>query len=178
MVETLYSPRQQVTHKYSPGEYSVSTIARHTYTATFHAERNTHAIGPSLSWDASVPVAGSDNGMAVAFNWGANAAFLFGRQRVKGQHQTSGRYIKGLASGNQISSYAPGAHPVDRARTVTIPNFGGFAGLSFRYADAKLDMGYRADFFFNAIDSGIDTRKSGNIGFYGPFAAISIGIGG
>jgi len=176
---TLHArPRDHVTHKYSPGAYSVSTIARHTYTATLYSERNTHAVGPSLSWDASLPVAGSDNGMAIAFDWGANAAFLFGRQRLKAQHQTSGHYIKGLASGNPVSSYAPGPHPVDRARTVTIPNVGGFAGLSFRYADAKLDLGYRADFFFNALDTGIDTRKSGNIGFYGPFACISVGFGG
>ena len=176
---TLHArPRDKVTHKYSPGAYSVSTIARHTYTATLHAERNTHAIGPSLSWDASVPVAGSDNGMAVAFNWGANAAFLFGRQRVKGRHQTTGRYIKGLASANQVSSYAPGPHPIDRAHTVTIPSVGGFAGLSFRYADAKLDLGYRADFFFNAVDGGIDIRKSETVGFYGPFASISVGLGG
>jgi len=176
---TLHArPRDHVTHKYNPGAYSISTIARHTYTATLHAERNTHAIGPSLSWDASLPVAGSDNGMSVAFNWGANAAVLFGRQRIKGQHQTSGRYVKGLASGNQVSSYAPGPHPIDRAHTVTIPNVGGFAGLSFRYADAKLDLGYRADFFFNAADGGIDARKSETVGFYGPFASISVGLGG
>jgi hypothetical protein len=116
--------------------------------------------------------------MAVAFNWGANAAFLFGRQRVRGQHQTSGRYAKGLASGNPVSSYAPGLHPIDRAHTVTIPNVGSFAGLSFRYADAKLDLGYRADFFFNAVDGGIDARKSGDVGFYGPFASVAIGFGG
>jgi hypothetical protein len=176
---TLHArPRDHVTTKYNPGKYRIYTIARHTYSAVFHAERNTHAIGPSLSWDASLPVAGSDNGMAVTLNWGANAALLFGRQRIKGQHQTSGRYVKGLASGNLVSSYAPGAHPDDRARTVTIPNIGGFAGLSFRYADAKLALGYRADFFFGATDSGIDTAKKANLGFYGPFANVSIGIGG
>jgi hypothetical protein len=179
---TLHArPRDHVITKYSPPPYKhmLYSIARHTYTATLHARRNTHAIGPSLSWDASVPVAGSNNGMAVAFDWGANVAVLFGRQRLKGQHQTSGRYIKGIASGGSpVSSYAPGDHPINRARTVTVPNVGGFAGLSFRYADAKLDMGYRADFFFNAIDGGIDTRKSETIGFYGPFASISVGIGG
>jgi len=55
---------------------------------------------------------------------------------------------------------------------------GGFAEISFRYADAKVSFGYRGDFFFGAIDGGIDTRKSENVGFYGPFASVSIGLGG
>jgi hypothetical protein len=37
---------------------------------------------------------------------------------------------------------------------------------------------YRADFFFGAMDGGIDTAKKENVGFYGPFATISIGLGG
>lgn len=42
----------------------------------------------------------------------------------------------------------------------------------------KLSLGYRADFFFGAIDGGIDARKSETVGFYGPFASIGIGLGG
>ena len=58
-----------------------------------------------------------------------------------------------------------------------VPNIGGFAGISWRLPTAKVSIGYRADFFFNAIDGGIAARKSENRGFYGPFASISIGIG-
>jgi hypothetical protein len=35
-----------------------------------------------------------------------------------------------------------------RSRSVAIPNVGGFAELSYHYANAKISMGYRADFFF------------------------------
>ena len=62
--------------------------------------------------------------------------------------------------------------------TVTVPNVGGFAGLSFQIQNFKVSAGYRADLFFNAMDGGIDTRKSENIGFYGPFASVSVGLGG
>jgi hypothetical protein len=55
---------------------------------------------------------------------------------------------------------------------------GGFAGVSFRYSRAKLSLGYRADFFFGAMDGGIDTRATYDRNFYGPFATISIGLGG
>ena len=59
-----------------------------------------------------------------------------------------------------------------------MPNVGGFAGVSYRYSAAKISLGYRADFFVGAVDGGIDTHKSETLGFYGPFAAISFGLGG
>jgi hypothetical protein len=59
-----------------------------------------------------------------------------------------------------------------------VPNVGGFAGVSLQRGAAKVSLGYRVDFFFGAMDGGIDTTKSENRGFYGPFANISIGFGG
>jgi iron complex outermembrane receptor protein len=66
----------------------------------------------------------------------------------------------------------------NRSRLVAVPNLGGFAGISIKYQNAKVSFGYRADEFFGAMDGGIDTYKSYNRGFFGPFANISIGIGG
>jgi hypothetical protein len=59
-----------------------------------------------------------------------------------------------------------------------VPNIGGMAGLSLKFPNAKVSLGYRADFFFGAMDGGIDIAHKENVGFYGPFAAISIGLGG
>jgi len=179
---TLHArPRQQVTTKYNPGAYRVYTIARHTYTATFHAQRDTHAIGPSLSWDGSLPIAGSDNGMAVHLDWGVTGAVLFGRQKVKSDHQVSGRYVKGLASGSLVSHYptVPQAPvQVHRSRSVVVPDIEGFAAVSFRLPNSKISVGYRGDFFFDAMDVGLDASKNSTIGYYGPFATVSIGLGG
>ncbi len=58
-----------------------------------------------------------------------------------------------------------------------MPNVGGFAGLTFRIENFKMSAGYRADFFFGAMDGGIDTARKENIGFYGPFATVSVGLG-
>ena len=63
-----------------------------------------------------------------------------------------------------------------RSRMVTIPNIGGFAGLSYRIQNAKVSAGYRADFFFGARDGGLDTRSTADVGFHGPYATISIGL--
>ena len=84
--------------------------------------------------------------------------------------------------GNNAVPHTVSGFPVTidhtRSRSITVPNIGGFAGLSYRYDSAKLSFGYRADFFFGAMDGGIDTRKTYDRNFYGPYATLSIGLGG
>jgi len=174
---TLHArPVNDVITKYSPGAYRVYTDHRRTYTAVLHTERNSHAIGPSLSWDASAEIAGTDNATVLTLDWGINAAVLFGRQFAKTQHQTQGRYLTGILAQNTAGSYSYNGPARSRSRAVTIPNVGGFAGLSLKFPNAKVSIGYRADIFFNATDSGIDTYQSSDQKFYGPFASISIGF--
>lgn len=165
-----------------PGKYSVpSKFVRATYTGILHAERNAHAVGPSLSWSASLPMAGSSSQMTLNFDWGVNAAVLFGRQRARVHHQTTGyhydKYGGLFHRQRHISNYANIPPDQNRSHMVTIPNAGAFAGLSLRSPHAKISLGYRADVFFGAIDGGIDARKEENRGFYGPFASISVGLG-
>jgi hypothetical protein len=59
-----------------------------------------------------------------------------------------------------------------------VPNLGGFAGMSLKFPNAKVSLGNRADFFFGAMDAGIDTRHTDDMNFHGPFAKISVGLGG
>jgi hypothetical protein len=90
--------------------------------------------------------------IGVTFDWGANAAVLFGRQRAEIHHHTTNIYHSG-------GSFTPVKHTIyqtsaspDRNRQMTVPNLGGFAGVSWRYPNAKVSVGYRADFFFGATD--------------------------
>jgi len=148
--------------------------------ASFAAKRKFSGIGPSLSWEASTNLAGNPSAGSITFDWGANGAILFGRQRTKVHHQTTKVFQSSAAryGGPRTVVYQSPATPTHtRSRKVTVPNLGGFAGLSYRYADAKISLGYRADFFFNAIDGGIDTAKKEDRAFYGPYASISIGLG-
>lgn len=167
--------------KYTPTKIHLHGAYFHNYTASLESQRNTHAIGPSVSWDASLPIAGNRSGMEASFDWGLNAAILFGRQRAKVHHQTTGAYLYDYPGGyypSKRSGYAK--HPLDQSRShaVVVPNVGGFAGVTFQYLNAKVSFGYRADFFFGAVDKGIDARQSETIGLYGPFAKISVGLGG
>ena len=152
----------------------------HSNTANLQVERSFHGIGPSLSWNASAPFLGNTKDGEVAFDWGLNAALLFGRQKAKMHHQTTGKFSLGtyLAHDHHHTTYqGPVTPDHTRSRAVTVPNVGAFAGLSFRLENFKASAGYRADFFFNAMDGGIDAAKKENVGFYGPFATISVGLG-
>jgi len=161
----------------------------HRYFGTVEAEHDFRGVGPSFSWDASRSVLGKGGDGGITLDWGVNAAILFGRQTARGDHKQTGlrydHYRRTNALVNppiqRITYTTSGYHHVsdiNRSRSVVVPNLGGFAGLSFRYPNAKISLGYRADFFFGAMDGGIDTRKTYNQSFYGPFATVSIGLGG
>jgi hypothetical protein len=123
--------------------------------------------------------------MTLTMDWGVTGAILFGRQRSKAHHQTTGNYVEKTGprfeppyQHRATSHYTHGPYDHDRTRTVAIPNVGGFAGTTLKFPDIQFSLGYRADFFFGAMDGGIDAVKKESVGFYGPFATISIGLGG
>ncbi|HEY5237941.1 MAG TPA: hypothetical protein VIJ62_06120 [Rhizomicrobium sp.] len=148
----------------------------HSNAASLHAARSFHGVGPSLSWNASAPFAGSSKSGELLFDWGVNAAVLFGRQKAHVHHQATAQYRPNVKYAHRyvVSHYS--ADPPARSRFVTVPNVGGFAGLTFRVENFKVSAGYRADFFFGAMDGGVDTVKNENQGFYGPFASLSVGF--
>jgi len=161
--------------------------SHHRYTGDVDAERSFRGLGPSLSWDSSARMLGRGDGSEVTLDWGINGAVLFGRQKVTGERNITGSHYKSLQKFPKYGAavYYSGVasayrhpHKIDRTHSVIVPNVGGFAGLSYRYVNAKLSVGYRADFFFGAMDGGIDARKTYDRNFFGPFATISFGLGG
>ena len=162
------------------------------YFLSGEASRSFKGVGPSLSWNASAPIAGNAEDGELSLDWGINGAVLFGRQRAKVGHATQtyhqytictsfkpthvickntgkfkSRYVVVNSTGNSDT----------RSRRVTMPNIGGFAALTARFKDAKVSIGYRYDTFLKAMDTGIDATKKSNLTFNGPYASISIGLG-
>jgi len=156
----------------SPKKYGNGKVV-HEADALF--VRSFTGIGPSAAWDSSTPLVGELNdGLTV--DWGVNASVLVGRQKASlSLHTADTRYYtNGKAS--KVLSQSTNA-PL-RDRTVVVPDVGGFAGFSWRLPNGKVSLGYRADFFFGAIDGGVATSQKEMRSFYGPFAAVSLGIGG
>jgi len=169
-------------HDVTFGKYHFAVPSHNDYIASAQTDRGFRGVGPSISWDASIPVLGNPDAGSINFDWGINAAVLFGRQKASGSHSTDARhydekYYQTVPPYGAIPLYHhSGSH--NRSRSVVVPNIGGFAGVSFRYPNAKVSFGYRADFFLGAMDTGIDVRHTVDRNFYGPFATISIGLGG
>jgi hypothetical protein len=155
----------------APAKYSSGKVV---HKADALMTRSYTGIGPAVSWDGATPLVGSLND-GFSFDWGANASLLFGRQKVRiALHTQDARYYG--AGANMVISHLSST-PL-RNRTVVVPNLGGFAGLSWRLPNGKVSLGYRADFFFGAIDGGLSTSEKETRAFYGPFASVAIGIGG
>lgn len=150
----------------------------HASAAFMERSDSLHALGPSLSINNTTGLLGTVDDGQLALDWGVNAALLFGRQKATTSHHSSVRDYGG-PSGTAVQAIHTYA-PVNRARSrmVTVPNVGGFAALSFRFSNAKLSAGYRGDFFFGARDGGFETRNTTDVGFHGPFATLSVGLGG
>jgi hypothetical protein len=168
-------------------KYGVGTT-HHNYFSAFAVDRSFHGIGPSIAWDSSHAFLGDPERAAFSFDWGVNAAVLFGRQKVRGETSKTGEHYRTYFHINPfqgfytaITGIASSYHhhtPINRSRSVVIPNLGGFAAMSLNFPNAKISVGYRADFFFGAMDDGTDVRRTEDIGFHGPYASISIGLGG
>jgi hypothetical protein len=155
------------------------------YSAYRDTTRNFSGVGPSLSWTGSTPIAGRADENSISFDWGINGAILFGRQKVRDRHQQTARHYDLSYVGTEYPSgegthynvlYKSRPDPQSRSHSVTVPNIGGFAGISFKMPNAKVSFGYRADVFFGAMDGGIDTRHTRDMIFHGPFAKFSIGL--
>lgn len=152
----------------------------HSNYASFHAERSFNGVGPALSWNASAPIAGNLQDGELAIDWGLNAAVLFGKQKAKIHNYTKTAYyyrsIAHIYFNTQVTSKTNNPPDRVRSRSVTVPNFGGFAGLSYRIQNFRVSLGYRADFFVGAIDGGWDKSHDITRSFNGPFASVSFGV--
>jgi iron complex outermembrane receptor protein len=202
----LQYPTAEITDHAQKYQFRQSKIHFHDYMGSAASKESFHGLGPQLAWNASTPVAGNDtdNGQ-IALDWGANFSVLFGRQKASGSHRTvtnayyltrggfgqafgtPGHFFKKMyfsgPCGTHFHTLHICAHHTqsashNRSRMVAIPNVGALFGLSYKYQNAKVSFGYRADEFFGAMDGGINTYKAEDRGFFGPFANISIGIGG
>lgn len=164
--------------KYIPLEHSIA------YHATAQARRSFSGVGPTLTWHDSTDVVRSNaDRPGLAFDWSINGGLLFGRQKAKVHYKTkiearNPAYATTTFRNNDDRTFYHGPFSTNRAHSVVVPNIGGQAALSLKFPNAKVTFGYRADFFFGAMDAGIEAAKSRTISFHGPFASVSIGLGG
>ena len=113
-------------------KYQIPATFYHRYSASFERATNFRGVGPSLSWNASAPLSGTKQSGVLTLDWGVNAAALFGRQKTRSHHQSSGLYHYYMPQHTQPTIVQlPTAHGTgSRTRNAIVPNVGAFAGLS------------------------------------------------
>ncbi|HVP86340.1 MAG TPA: hypothetical protein VMS78_16585 [Rhizomicrobium sp.] len=140
-------------------DFHTSSKYLFTTSGTARVTRSFVGVGPMISWEASAPI--SDDGFSL--DWGAEFALLFGRQKV-------------AAAVVYDDNYA--LPTIGRHRNVTVPEVGGFMGLSWTCPDApaKFTLGYKVDALFNVYDGGFFTPVDTDRITHGPFAKVSISV--
>jgi hypothetical protein len=164
----------------------------HSYAGHSQMARSFRGVGPSLSLEGSAAFLGNTEDGELLFNYGADVALLFGRQKARGYQQTVNTYhcrltVFGHCDPEAFPTYDHGglspfhraqqsAAP-DRSKFATVPNIGASLGVTYRVESFKVVLGYRADLFLGAMDGGLAQRQDSNVFLHGPFATISIGLG-
>ena len=110
------------------------SIPGNAFHGTAELARKFAGIGPSLSWNGSAPVVGNTQVGTVSFDLGATAAFLFGRQKVSGNHQTN-EHIRPFREPFYLA-YAQSS-PVTHDRAIAVPSFGGAAAVTYRLRNVR-----------------------------------------
>lgn len=156
----------------------------HSFGGSPHGSHSFNGIGPSVYWDVSAPLWNASPESGVSLDWGLNAALLFGRQKDRIEHRTTsvlgcygapGPHCDGLEG--DTSGVMRNTSVEVRTKNVMVPNIGAFAGASYHWKDVDAIVGYRADFFINAIRTGMQNQTT-TVGFVGPYANVSVALGG
>jgi iron complex outermembrane receptor protein len=158
----------------------------HQYIAAFDAKREFKGAGPTLSWEASRPLLGSDETGHLNVDWTVTGGALYGRQKAtitgtKGSSYFDAVYpffpeqyvVNGLAPPTQAPlNIAP------RTKDVFVPLLDLSVGLSWQVPGVTLGAGYRWERYFNVLDAGFTDHKSYDRTLDGPYVKFAIGFGG
>jgi len=152
----------------------------HDFVGIASNQRSFAGLGPSFSWDNSAALLRDSEDATLNVDWGINGALLFGRQKARGSSHVSAhayeRKYHPSENYGYVEFYPSKNKAHDRNRFVVVPNIGAFAGVSYQFPNAKFSLGYRVDYFFGAMDGGVETRKSADRAFYGPFVKVAVGL--
>jgi hypothetical protein len=166
---------------------STGVRSHNHYAATLRSERKFDGAGPSLSWDGSVRLAGSEADGHADLEWILGGAALFGRQTAESVENRVGTNWRStnpaFADPITLQKYTAttlynAAVPRRRTKSVTVPNLSLALGLSYTVDRVKVSTGYSYDRFFNAIDGGVEEHKSYDRTIQGPYFKLALGFGG
>jgi len=154
----------------------------HRLAVEMQARRQFEGAGPSFKWDGSAGLFGDPNGAGrVNLDAGLGGAVLFGKQKTHVREHLVGRYTGGIFtdfSGGYLTPLYETTLKQTRDKNAIVPAANANLGLSYELGGLKVSGGYRWERYFKAIDAGIETRKTYDRQFDGPYFKVSLGFGG
>jgi iron complex outermembrane receptor protein len=144
------------------------------------SERRFEGVGPTLSWQASQPLLGSEETGWVGLDWSVTGGVLFGERSVESVEDRLGRErnTPNNAFLPIITAIYDEEVPRSRSEDVTVPNLSLSLGLSYAIDRVKVSTGYSYDRFFDSIDGGVEEAQTFDRTIHGPYLKLSLGFGG
>ena len=146
---------------------------------SLESTREFEGVGPTLSWESAVRLAGDDVTGHADLEWRVGGGVLFGKQTTESveERYTLHHYSEGIKySGEEILDDV--VVPRRRTDEVTVPNLTLDLGVSYTVDRVKVSTGYAYDRFFDAIDAGWRDAKREDRTIQGPYLKLSLGFGG
>jgi outer membrane receptor protein involved in Fe transport len=164
-------------------------VTRVLYDITAHADREFSGFGPTLGWNAALPLLDLEGAGKVNVDWSVEGGVLFGERESTVTHEALERtanyayfiFFDTIGSAVALPTPIKTVHPlveIPRSESVTVPVFGGSLGLSYDVGAFKIGAGYRWERYFNAIDGGFEESKDEDRTIDGPYFKVSVGFGG
>lgn len=164
----------------------VNRFAADAYEAHFSSSREFEGWGPTVSWDASTRLFGSEGEGRVLLDWHLDAGVLFGKQKTEAEHTESSRYYewkdftlnKAVGGGEPVSETTAQDSNKRNDDDAKVSHFGARVGLSYRNGGVKVSLGYRAERYRDVLDGGIDDDNKVDRSMHGPYLRFTLGFGG
>ncbi|HEX5776671.1 MAG TPA: TonB-dependent receptor, partial [Caulobacteraceae bacterium] len=158
----------------------------HRYESSMEARREFEGSGPAIAWEAAMPFLGGERTGRLNLDVGATAGAFFGKRTASVQYQITDTILEhnpilvlGLDKPYRvISSTSLPPFTRNESDSTTIYSVGANLGVSYEIQRFKFSGGYRWERFFDAIDGGIEERKTYDRTIDGPYFKIAVGFGG
>lgn len=148
------------------------------YTHDSSAQRDFEGYGPTLSWESGVGLLGNPRQGRVTMDWALAGGVLFGEQTSLHEEKRAARYYQaGAGVLNPTSVLYDETVSTSRRKDATVPHLSLALGLSYEIQRVQVSLRYSWERYFDAVDGGLDARKTYDRTVQGPVAQVSIGFG-
>ena len=181
---TLFTGRALDNWVVPPG-WAIVTSTLTESRAELSASREFEGVGPTLSWEAAVPLLGNDQTGHLELDWSVTGGVLFGDRdtQIVGDDLLRNAGVVFGFSGISFPIPTIGTPTMTainetRSASATVPMADISLGLAYDVGRVRIGAGYRWERYFDVLDVGYDEAKDADRTIDGPYFKLAVGFGG